>query len=158
MPFKGVKGWAWENYWLIGGLFSWLIVPPLAAWLIHAGHDTGENHSHLTPIYASSTYVFDTAEQGMRRFSGDESGYIYSRWGNPSMKEAEEKIGIHGVSVSTNKSSVPSSSSTSSILELAGFIVRHTPTRRDKGHHTVELPKPVTKEVADKFNKAFGRD
>jgi L-rhamnose-H+ transport protein len=33
MPFKGVKGWAWENYWLIGGLFSWLIVPPLAAWL-----------------------------------------------------------------------------------------------------------------------------
>ncbi|HVY75082.1 MAG TPA: L-rhamnose/proton symporter RhaT [Puia sp.] len=33
MPFKGVKGWRWENYWLIGGLFSWLIVPPLAAWL-----------------------------------------------------------------------------------------------------------------------------
>ena len=33
MPFKGVKRWAWENYWLVGGLFSWLIVPPLAAWL-----------------------------------------------------------------------------------------------------------------------------
>ncbi len=33
MPFKAVKGWAWENYWIIGGLFSWLIVPPLAAWL-----------------------------------------------------------------------------------------------------------------------------
>jgi L-rhamnose-H+ transport protein len=33
MPFKGVKAWPWENYWLIGGLFSWLIVPPLAAWL-----------------------------------------------------------------------------------------------------------------------------
>ena len=33
MPFKGVKGWPWENYWLVGGLFSWLIVPPLAAWL-----------------------------------------------------------------------------------------------------------------------------
>ena len=59
---------------------------------IHAGHVTEGNHSHLTPIYASSTYVFDTAEQGMRRFSGDESGYIYSRWGNPSMKEAEGKI------------------------------------------------------------------
>ena len=33
MPFKKVKGWAWESYWLIGGIFSWLIVPPLAAYL-----------------------------------------------------------------------------------------------------------------------------
>src|SRR5215213_7041938 len=33
MPYKKVKGWAWESYWIIGGLFSWLIVPPLAAWL-----------------------------------------------------------------------------------------------------------------------------
>jgi len=33
IPYKKVKGWAWESYWIIGGLFSWLIVPPLAAWL-----------------------------------------------------------------------------------------------------------------------------
>jgi L-rhamnose-H+ transport protein len=33
VPYKKVKGWAWESYWIIGGLFSWLIVPPLAAWL-----------------------------------------------------------------------------------------------------------------------------
>ena len=33
MPYKKVKGWAWENYWLVGGLFSWLIVPPIAAYL-----------------------------------------------------------------------------------------------------------------------------
>ena len=33
MPFKKIKGWAWESYWLIGGIFSWLIVPPLAAYL-----------------------------------------------------------------------------------------------------------------------------
>jgi L-rhamnose-H+ transport protein len=33
MPYKKVRGWAWESYWIIGGLFSWLIVPPLAAWL-----------------------------------------------------------------------------------------------------------------------------
>jgi len=31
MPFKKVKGWSWESFWIIGGLFSWLIVPPLAA-------------------------------------------------------------------------------------------------------------------------------
>jgi L-rhamnose-H+ transport protein len=37
MPYKKVKGWAWESYWIIGGLFSWLIVPPLAAWLTIPG-------------------------------------------------------------------------------------------------------------------------
>jgi len=33
IPYKKVRGWAWESYWIVGGLFSWLIVPPLAAWL-----------------------------------------------------------------------------------------------------------------------------
>jgi methionine-gamma-lyase len=59
---------------------------------IHGGHRQDPNYAHLVPIYASSTYVFDTAEQGMKRFSGQEEGYIYSRWGNPTMAEAEEKI------------------------------------------------------------------
>lgn len=59
---------------------------------VHGGHEKDPHYAHLTPIYASSTYVFDTAEQGMRRFSGEEPGYIYSRWGNPTMNEAEEKI------------------------------------------------------------------
>lgn len=33
IPYKKIRGWSWESYWIIGGLFSWLIVPPLAAWL-----------------------------------------------------------------------------------------------------------------------------
>lgn len=33
MPFKKVKGWAWESYWIVGGFFSWLVVPPIAAYL-----------------------------------------------------------------------------------------------------------------------------
>jgi L-rhamnose-H+ transport protein len=32
-PYKKVKGWNWESFWIVGGLFSWLIVPPLAAYL-----------------------------------------------------------------------------------------------------------------------------
>src|ERR1051326_5578505 len=59
---------------------------------VHAGHKQDPNYAHQVPIYASSTYVFDTAEQGMRRFSGEEEGFIYSRWGNPTIAEAEEKI------------------------------------------------------------------
>ena len=33
IPYKKVRGWHWESYWIVGGIFSWLIVPPLAAWL-----------------------------------------------------------------------------------------------------------------------------
>ncbi len=33
MPYKKVKGWSWESFWIVGGLFSWLIVPPIAAYL-----------------------------------------------------------------------------------------------------------------------------
>lgn len=37
MPYKKVRQWHWESYWLVGGLFSWLIVPPLMAWLTLPG-------------------------------------------------------------------------------------------------------------------------
>ncbi len=59
---------------------------------LHGGHRQDPLYAHITPIYASSTFVYDEAEQGMRRFSGEEEGYIYSRWGNPNFSEAERKI------------------------------------------------------------------
>ncbi|WP_448139301.1 L-rhamnose/proton symporter RhaT [Sphingobacterium siyangense] len=31
VPYKKVKGWSWESMWILGGLFSWIIVPPIAA-------------------------------------------------------------------------------------------------------------------------------
>lgn len=68
---------------------------PLTGWgstAVHAGHEQDPKYAHLVPIYASSTFVYDEAEQGMRRFSGQEEGYIYSRWGNPTFTEAENKI------------------------------------------------------------------
>jgi L-rhamnose-H+ transport protein len=37
LPYKKVKGWSWESFWIVGGLFSWLIVPPLAAYLTIPG-------------------------------------------------------------------------------------------------------------------------
>src|SRR5665647_1034855 len=37
MPYKKVKGWHWESFWIVGGLFSWLIAPPVAAYLTIPG-------------------------------------------------------------------------------------------------------------------------
>ena len=68
---------------------------PLSGWrsvAVHSGHQQDPKYAHQVPIYASSTFVYDEARQGMRRFSGQEEGYIYSRWGNPTFTEAENKI------------------------------------------------------------------
>ncbi|MGQ8337173.1 L-rhamnose/proton symporter RhaT [Sunxiuqinia sp. A32] len=37
MPFNKVRKWKWETYWIIGGLFSWFIVPPIAAYFTAPG-------------------------------------------------------------------------------------------------------------------------
>ncbi len=37
MPYKKVQGWSWESFWIVGGLFSWLIAPPVAAYLTIPG-------------------------------------------------------------------------------------------------------------------------
>ncbi|MCF6458211.1 aminotransferase class I/II-fold pyridoxal phosphate-dependent enzyme [Pseudoalteromonas sp. MMG024] len=60
---------------------------------IHGGKQHEHAHGPLsTPIYQSSTFVFDNAAQGAARFAGDEAGYIYSRLGNPTTRELELKI------------------------------------------------------------------
>jgi methionine-gamma-lyase len=61
---------------------------------IHGGHTPESNRAHLTPVYASSTYTFDSAEQAIAAFKGEEKAYIYGRWGNPTIAEAEEKIAL----------------------------------------------------------------
>jgi len=33
IPYKGVRKWAWESYWLVGGVFSWIFAPWVIAWL-----------------------------------------------------------------------------------------------------------------------------
>jgi L-rhamnose-H+ transport protein len=37
MPYNKVKGWSWETYWMVGGVMSWLIVPPIAAYVTVPG-------------------------------------------------------------------------------------------------------------------------
>jgi L-rhamnose-H+ transport protein len=34
VPYKGVKKWSWETYWLVGGFFSWIICPSLFAYFM----------------------------------------------------------------------------------------------------------------------------
>ena len=61
---------------------------------IHGGAKKNEYGALATPIYQSSTFVFDSAEQGGNRFALEEEGYIYSRLGNPTNSVLEEKLAI----------------------------------------------------------------
>ncbi len=45
-----------------------------------------------TPIYQTSTFAFEDADQGARRFAGEEEGYIYTRLGNPNHTAVERKL------------------------------------------------------------------
>ncbi|GAA4444564.1 L-rhamnose/proton symporter RhaT [Ravibacter arvi] len=38
IPYKKVRLWSWESYWLAGGVFSWLIAPFVTAWLTIPGY------------------------------------------------------------------------------------------------------------------------
>jgi len=60
---------------------------------IHAGNVKDAQYGALTtPIYQTSTFVFDSCEQGGRRFAGEETGYIYTRLGNPTVSVLESKV------------------------------------------------------------------
>ena len=60
---------------------------------VHAGSDPDRLHGAVSvPIYQSSTFAFDSAEQGAARFGGEEDGYIYTRMGNPTVAALEEAI------------------------------------------------------------------
>ena len=60
---------------------------------VHAGCRPDPLYGGVSvPIYQSSTFAFDSVDQGAARFRGDESGYIYTRMGNPTVAALEEAV------------------------------------------------------------------
>ncbi len=57
---------------------------------------------HAEPIYATSAYTFNSTEEAIKIFQNQAEGYIYSRWGNPTVEMAEIKIAMletHGSNI-----------------------------------------------------------
>jgi len=61
---------------------------------IHGGTNPDNNKSVATPIYQTSTFRFDTVEEGARLGQDLGPGYYYTRWGNPTGRVFEEKIAL----------------------------------------------------------------
>lgn len=63
--------------------------------VIHSGYRADEHQDSLVPpLYQTSTFTFANAEQGEKRFAGEEKGFIYSRLGNPTVKILEERVAV----------------------------------------------------------------
>lgn len=48
--------------------------------------------SHSNPIFQTSAFLFESPDQGARRFAGTEDGGIYSRLGNPTVQQLEKMM------------------------------------------------------------------
>jgi len=56
IPYKKVRGWHWESYWITGGLVSWLIVPLIAAQLTVPGFVDILRQADMSTLFW--TYLF----------------------------------------------------------------------------------------------------
>lgn len=64
----------------------------LATIAIRAGHRRTAEGEHSEPIFPTSSFVFDSAAEAAARFAGDQSGNIYSRFTNPTVRIFEERL------------------------------------------------------------------
>lgn len=79
--------------------------------LIHAGGHHDPLGSATTPIYQSSTFKFESAEHGAACFAGESDGYIYTRLGNPTIRELERSVaalegGYDGIATSSGMGAI----------------------------------------------------
>lgn len=65
--------------------------------------DLSNIHSHSLPIFASSAFEFGSLEEGIAIFSGQKDGYVYGRYGNPTLDAVADKIArLEGLGTGTD--------------------------------------------------------
>ncbi len=106
------------------------------------------------PNFGAVRSIQDSAETLSRLGTSRESAQRLAR--KAAEAQANPRIGVHGVSVTAGRPRGPTSSAPRARVERV-FPVHDTPTRADPLHRTVELPSPVTSDVAALFNKLFRR-
>ncbi|MDH5358805.1 MAG: O-succinylhomoserine sulfhydrylase, partial [Gammaproteobacteria bacterium] len=99
------------------------------------------------PIFPTSSYVFDSAEQAAARFAGDEPGNIYSRFTNPTVRTFEQRL----AALEGAESAVATSSGMSAILSTFMALL-------SSGDHIVSSRSifGTTRVLFDKYLTKFG--
>jgi methionine-gamma-lyase len=79
--------------------------------MVHAGMGEDQYGSAVVPIYQTSTFAFESAQNGADRFAGRADGYIYTRIGNPTIRALERNVaelehGVDGVATASGMGAV----------------------------------------------------
>ena len=93
---------------------AWLESSGLRTRAIRAGIRRSPEGEHGEPIFTSSSFVFDSAEDAAAKFSGDVPGNVYSRYTNPTVRTFEERL----ASLEHGESAVATASGMSAILAV----------------------------------------
>jgi O-succinylhomoserine sulfhydrylase len=114
---------------------------------VRAGQERTSENEHAEPIFPTSSYVFDSAEQAAARFGGDEPGNIYSRFTNPTVRTFEQRL----AALEGGEACVATSSGMSAILSTFMALC-------EAGDHVV-VSRSVfgtTSVLFNKYLKKFG--
>jgi len=66
----------------------------LATALVHGGTERSQHGETAEALFLTQGFVYPSAEEAMARFSGDAEGYVYSRYGNPTVTMFEERMAV----------------------------------------------------------------
>lgn len=114
---------------------------------VRAGQKRTNEHEQSEPIFPTSSYVFDSAEQAAARFSGEELGNIYSRFTNPTVRTFEQRL----AALEGGESAVATASGMSAILSTFMALL-------SAGDHIVSSRSifGTTRSLFDKYLAKFG--
>ena len=62
--------------------------------LVRGGLDRSAHGETAEALFLTQGYVYDTAEAAEARFKGDEPGFVYSRYANPTNRMFEERMAL----------------------------------------------------------------
>ncbi|MGB5452794.1 MAG: O-succinylhomoserine sulfhydrylase [Sedimenticolaceae bacterium] len=112
---------------------------------IRAGQHRTNEGEHSEPIFATSSFVFDSAAQAAARFSGDTEGNIYSRFTNPTVRVFEERL----AAMEGGESCVATASGMSAILATCMGLLQ-------QGDHVISS-RSIFGSTTILFNKYLAR-
>lgn len=87
---------------------------------IRAGHQRTSEQEHSEPIFTTSSFVYASAEEAERKFSGEEPGNIYSRFSNPTIHTFERRL----AALEGGERCVATSSGMAAILSVALAVLK----------------------------------
>ncbi len=114
---------------------------------VRAGQSRTHENEHSEPMFLTSSYVFDSAEQAAARFAGEDSGNVYSRFTNPTVRTFEERL----AALEGGQCAVGTSSGMSAILSTFMGVL-------SAGDHIVSSRSifGTTRVLFDKYLAKFG--